>query len=150
MRFVKQAQMLVVISFQMTALIASSGCGVKQYGTKKNLVGVPAYDLNAPLYASGQKGDTFQSMSSAGCLSTCNHGGVARMQASIGIPLHFDTNPNTAVQNPTATQYTAGVYNGTADVNGKGVGRSKTINAPNSKNTMLGNKDLQLIQKQQR
>lgn len=132
----------------------SSGCGVKQRSARPtpNAAAAPdnSKELNGPYYASGQGGDKFQSMSTSGCLTTCTHP-AARMQGSIGVPLHFDVNPNSAVQIPTATGYVPGAYSGTAgSAAGDGAGRVNTLGAPNTKGGMLGNRDLKLIERQQR
>lgn len=143
------------LTIGLALLLSLSGlsCGTKQYGNRQNQSSnsnqrVPV-QLNGPYYSSGQGGDKFQAMSSQGCLTSCNHGGVARMQASIGIPLRFDMNPNTLAKPPTGINYISGVYTGVAGPSGYGAGRVNTVTTPNNKGGMFGNRDLKLIERQQ-
>lgn len=86
MRTQIQIQAVAVL---LVALI-SQACGLRQFNGRLRNARVASTEVAAPFYAAGQGGN---SMSPATC-NTAAARPCIRARASVGVPFHFDVNPN--------------------------------------------------------
>lgn len=74
----------------LTVGLVFNACGLRQYNGKLRTTSVASTQVAAPFYAAGQGGN---SMSPAACNSLVGRPCI-RARASVGMPFHFDVNPN--------------------------------------------------------
>ena len=140
--------MRVLLAIALAAALAAPGCGVRMFSGKKQKgvtqTTVPpqseAVSAHGPFHAAGSA-----TMSPAQCGSQTGRP-CARARAAVGMPYHFDVNPN-AVQGPVGTA--PGPYPGVA---GAGKTRAMPLQAsarkPSEQLPRLENVDLDVIGRQ--
>lgn len=132
-RFHIQALILITL-----AMVVES-CGLRQFNGRIRNSTAASTNVAAPFYAAGQGGN---SMSPATCNSLTGRPCI-RARASVGMPFHFDVNPNDQNGIVVGTTYPAAPapYAGTVEA-----GRTLGVGAVQDKKG--GNYDLSIMKRQ--